>query len=102
MMDTPHIGFIVAAYAIAALVIVGMIGAILIDYRGLSASLAALEAARAGRRARRFMSEAPAAQRPAPRRRSRWRCCRWWSLSGSPRCCSCASIPATPRAFPRR
>jgi heme exporter protein CcmD len=45
-MDTPHIGFIVAAYGIAAVVIAGMIGAILVDYRGLRASLAALEAAR--------------------------------------------------------
>ena len=43
MMDIPHIGFIIASYAIAAAAIVGMIGVILLDYRKLSAELAALE-----------------------------------------------------------
>ena len=33
MMEIPHIGFIVAAYALAALVVAAMIGAILLDYR---------------------------------------------------------------------
>jgi heme exporter protein CcmD len=46
MMDTPHLGFIVAAYALAAAVIATMIAAILIDYRALSANLRGLEAAR--------------------------------------------------------
>jgi heme exporter protein CcmD len=45
-MAAPHIGFVVAAYGIAALAIVGMIASILIDYRGLSANLRALETAR--------------------------------------------------------
>ena len=46
VMDIPHIGFIVAAYALATLAIGVMIAMILIDYRGLSASLRALEAGR--------------------------------------------------------
>jgi heme exporter protein CcmD len=44
--DIPHLGYIVAAYAVAAIVIVGMIGAILLDYRDLAARLARLEARR--------------------------------------------------------
>ena len=51
-MSDPHIGFIVAAYAIATTVILGMIGATVLDYRRLSATLdkatRALEAARGG------------------------------------------------------
>jgi heme exporter protein CcmD len=46
MMGAPHFGFVVAAYAFAALVIVGMIASILWDYRGLSGALRRLEAAR--------------------------------------------------------
>ncbi|MGO8797829.1 MAG: heme exporter protein CcmD [Roseiarcus sp.] len=46
MMAAPHIGFVVAAYGIATLVVAAMIASILIDYRGLSANLRALEAAR--------------------------------------------------------
>jgi len=46
MMQTPHLGFIVAAYAIAAAVILAMIVSVLLDYRVLSASLGALEAER--------------------------------------------------------
>ena len=46
MMETPHLGFIVAAYAFAAIVILAMIVAILLDYRALSENLSALEAAR--------------------------------------------------------
>ena len=38
-MSDPHIGFIVAAYAIAAVVILGMIGSVVLDYRRLSATL---------------------------------------------------------------
>jgi heme exporter protein CcmD len=39
----PHLGFIVAAFVITAVVVLGMIGAILWDYRDLSARLAKLE-----------------------------------------------------------
>jgi heme exporter protein CcmD len=49
MMDVPHLGFIVAAYGLAALVVLVMIGAILWDYRALSAALRRLDAARAER-----------------------------------------------------
>ncbi|MGO4872801.1 MAG: heme exporter protein CcmD [Roseiarcus sp.] len=52
MTEIPHIGFIVAAYALAALVVVAMIGSILWDYRSLSVALARLEAARADKEAR--------------------------------------------------
>jgi heme exporter protein CcmD len=52
MMADPHIGFVVAAYSVAAVVIAAMIGAIAFDYRRLSAHLdeatRALEAARGG------------------------------------------------------
>jgi heme exporter protein CcmD len=50
MLSDPHIGFVVAAYAVAAAVIAGMIGSVVFDYRRLSAHLdeanRALEAAR--------------------------------------------------------
>ncbi len=46
MMDAPHFGFVVAAYAIGALVVAGMIASILWDFRALSAALRRLEAAR--------------------------------------------------------
>ena len=49
MMDIPHIGFILAAYSLAALVVLVMIASILMDYRALSAALARLEAARGER-----------------------------------------------------
>ncbi|MGD0641748.1 MAG: heme exporter protein CcmD [Roseiarcus sp.] len=52
MMEIPHLGFIVAAYALAAGVVVAMIASILWDYRGLSAALARLEAARADKETR--------------------------------------------------
>jgi heme exporter protein CcmD len=39
-MNDPHTGFIVAAYAIAALAIVGMIAALMIERRKLDAALA--------------------------------------------------------------
>jgi len=49
-MADPHIGFVIAAYAIAAAVIAAMIASVAIDYRRLSASLQeatrSLEAAR--------------------------------------------------------
>lgn len=46
MMALPHIGFVVAAYALAGLVVAGMVASILRDYRTLSAGLARLEAGR--------------------------------------------------------
>ncbi len=50
MFSDPHIGFVIAAYAVAAVVIVGMIVSVVLDSRRLSARLAeanrALEAAR--------------------------------------------------------
>ena len=49
-MSDPHIGFVIAAYSVAAFVIAAMIGAVVFDYRRLSADLdeatRALEAAR--------------------------------------------------------
>ena len=47
MMETPHLGFIVAAYAFATLITLSMIVAILLDYRALGAKLRTLEGARA-------------------------------------------------------
>jgi len=51
-MSDPHIGFVIAAYSIAAAVIAGMVGSVTIDYRRLSAHLdeatRALEAVRRG------------------------------------------------------
>ena len=51
-MTDPHIGFIVAAYAVAAATIGAMIAYVVLDYRRLSAHLnevtRALEAARGG------------------------------------------------------
>jgi heme exporter protein CcmD len=38
-MADPHLGFVFAAYAVAAVVIAAMIGAIVLDYRRLSAEL---------------------------------------------------------------
>ena len=40
---TPHLGFIVAAFAVAGVVVAGMVAAILWDYRDLKARLARLE-----------------------------------------------------------
>jgi heme exporter protein CcmD len=51
-MADPHIGFVIAAYAVAAATIAAMISAVLLDGRRLDAQLdaaaRALEAARAG------------------------------------------------------
>jgi heme exporter protein CcmD len=52
MTAIPHIGFIVAAYGLAALVVLVMIASILWDYRALSAALARLKAARGDEEAR--------------------------------------------------
>jgi heme exporter protein CcmD len=53
MMGDPHIGFIIAAYAVAAATLAAMIGWVLLDFRNLSAELAratrALDGARGGR-----------------------------------------------------
>jgi heme exporter protein CcmD len=49
MMAAPHFGFVAAAYAFAAVVVVGMVAAIVRDYRSLSAALARLESTRADR-----------------------------------------------------
>jgi Heme exporter protein D (CcmD) len=57
MMSDSHIGFVIAAYAVAGTVIVVMIGAVVFDYRRLSAHLddamRALEALRDGAKDRR-------------------------------------------------
>ena len=46
MTDAPHFGFVLAAYAIAAAVILGMIAAVAADYRAQSRALRRLEEAR--------------------------------------------------------
>ena len=51
MMEAPHIGFVAAAYAFAALVVAAMIGSILRDYRAQSAAVRRLEASRGEREA---------------------------------------------------
>jgi len=43
MSDIPHLGFIVAAFAVAAVAIAAMIGSIWLDYRDVTAKLARLE-----------------------------------------------------------
>jgi heme exporter protein CcmD len=53
MTGDPHIGFIVAAYAVAVATFGAMIGWVVLDFRNLSAELAratrALDGARGGR-----------------------------------------------------
>jgi len=49
MGDVPHIGYIVGAYAVAALVLLSMIGAVWLDHRSLSSQLEALEKRRGGK-----------------------------------------------------
>ena len=46
MIDSPHWGFVAAAYAIAAATILAMIVATLADFRAQSAALRRLEEAR--------------------------------------------------------
>jgi heme exporter protein CcmD len=48
MIDSPHWGFVAAAYAVAALAILAMILATLVDYRAQSAALRRLEETRGG------------------------------------------------------
>ncbi len=43
MTDAQHFGFVIAAYAIAAAVVIGMISAIWLDYRRQIAALRRLE-----------------------------------------------------------
>ena len=43
-MDSAHFGFILAAYAVTAVVVLGMIGAIILDHRALQQALARLAA----------------------------------------------------------
>lgn len=42
-MNDPHIGFVVAAYALAAIVLVGMVVAVFADYRAQQKALRRLE-----------------------------------------------------------
>jgi hypothetical protein len=53
MIGDPHIGFIIAAYAVAVATIGAMIAWVVLDFRNLSAKLArathALDSARGGR-----------------------------------------------------
>ncbi len=49
MSAVPHLGYIVAAYAVAGVSLAAMIGAVWLDYRSLSAQLEALERSRGGR-----------------------------------------------------
>lgn len=51
MTEVSHIGFVIAAYAFAAAVVLAMIGAILWDYRVQSAAVRRLEASRNEREA---------------------------------------------------
>ena len=56
MLNDPHIGFVIAAYAVTAAVLAGMIGAVVLDARRLNVHLdeanRALEAARLQRNRR--------------------------------------------------
>jgi hypothetical protein len=56
-MGDPHIGFVIAAYAVAAVTIGAMIGAVVLDARRLNAQMdaaaRALEAARGSKEIRR-------------------------------------------------
>ena len=42
-MSDPHIGFVVAAYAVAAIVLIGMVVAVFADYRAQQQALRRLE-----------------------------------------------------------
>ena len=68
MMSDPHIGFVIAAYSVAAVVIAAMIGSVVLDYRRLSAHLdqatRALESRAAGRRTAPMSAIPETARRP--------------------------------------
>ena len=49
MSDAPHFGFVAAAYAVAAVIILGMIAAVVADYSAQSRALRRFEQTR-GRR----------------------------------------------------
>jgi heme exporter protein CcmD len=51
MMEAPHFGFVVLAYAFAAVIVLAMIGWTLWDYRAQSAAVRRLETARSEREA---------------------------------------------------
>jgi heme exporter protein D len=59
-MATNHIGFIVAAYAAAVIVVAALIAWVMIDYRALRRTLADLD--------RRGITRRPTAARPKPAR----------------------------------
>lgn len=46
----PHLGYIVAAFAVTAVVIVGMVASLWLEYRDLTAKLARLEGRRGSER----------------------------------------------------
>jgi heme exporter protein CcmD len=48
MSETAHIGFVIAAYAVAGVVLVGMVAAVFADYRAQLKALRRLEGGRAG------------------------------------------------------
>jgi heme exporter protein CcmD len=48
MSDADHINFVIAAYAIAAIVLIGMIIAVFADYRTQQTALRRLESGRQG------------------------------------------------------
>jgi heme exporter protein CcmD len=48
MSETPHIGFVIAAYAVAAAVLIGMVAAVFADYRAQQKALRRLEGGRGG------------------------------------------------------
>jgi heme exporter protein CcmD len=48
-VDLPHFGFVVAAYAIAAIVVALLIGSIVFDHKSLRRALAVYETKAAGR-----------------------------------------------------
>ena len=48
MMDVPHIGFILAAYALTGAVLIGMVMAILLDKQALQHALDLLDPRRGG------------------------------------------------------
>ena len=52
MLDDPHSGYILAAYAVAGLIVIGLFVWIWIDHRSVTHALAALEETGARRRAK--------------------------------------------------
>ena len=73
MIEAPHFGFVVAAYAIAAVVILGMILAVVADFRAQTRALRAFEQARGRQRTQDMSVEN---LRAPPRRSAADTCCR--------------------------